>query len=329
MIKAVLVDDELLVLQLLERIVGEFNNIRIVGVFTDPEQALQEIPGLKPEVLFLDVDMPEMDGIELGTKLLESDIREDMAIVFVTAYEQYAIQAFKLNAIHYLLKPVDAASVDEALNRLHQKKGVQPPAINKGGEIHFFGPLHLRANGNSLDFLTAKIEELLALLIIHRDNGISKWRIIDVLWEESSIEKSQQNLHTMIFRLKKMLNHAGIRVGIHCRNSMYTIDLNGFYCDLVEFDRFLEQEVSRDESRIAVLEKMIALYKGDLFEGKDYLWCVHHRETYYRHFFNAVMEAAAYYIKNDQRDRLERLCHQVSHLLIEEDYALLPRKSVR
>lgn len=325
MIKAVLVDDEILVLRLLERILGETNDILIVGAYTDPEQALIEIPKLKPDVLFLDVDMPEMNGIELGTRIIEAEANEDMAMVFVTAYEQYAIHAFKLNAIHYILKPVDPDSVDEVLKRLYQKKGIEQTTLGDGGELHFFGPAHLRVNGKNLDVLTAKIEELLALLVIHRENGISKWRIIDVLWEESSIEKSQQNLYTMMFRLKKMLKNAGIKVDIHRRNSMYTIDINGVYCDLAEFDRFLQQEFKVDGDNVLQFEQMIALYKGDLFEGKDYLWCVHEREKYYRHLVELVTSVAAYYAKEKQTHRMVKLCQQVKPILMEEDYNQLIR----
>lgn len=318
--KAVLVDDEILVLRLLERILSESEDIQVIGTFTDPEQALLEIPELKPDVLFLDVDMPEMNGIELGTKLIESDANEDMAMVFVTAYEQYAIHAFKLNAMHYILKPVDAQSIDEVLKRLYQKKGMEQTTVKAGGEIHFFGPAHLRVNGKNLDFLTAKIEELLALLVIHRKNGISKWRIIDVLWEETSIEKSQQNLYTMMFRLKKMLKNAGIKVDIHCKNSMYTIDFKDVHCDLIEFDSMLEQEFKVDDNNILQFEQMIALYKGDLFEGKDYLWCVHEREKYYRHFVELVTSVATYYAKGNQDHLKGKLSQQVKPILMEEDY---------
>ena len=127
MIKAVLVDDEILVLNLLKKIISETNDIKIVGEFTDPEQALMEIPKLGPDVLFLDVNMPEMNGIELGTRLIESDATEDMAIVFVTAYERCAIYASKkVNAMHYILKPVDPDSVEEVVKKLNQKREIEP-----------------------------------------------------------------------------------------------------------------------------------------------------------------------------------------------------------
>ncbi|WP_047983397.1 response regulator [Ornithinibacillus californiensis] len=323
MIKAVLVDDEILALDLLNKVLSERQDIQIIAMFTDPEEALVEIPILQPNVLFLDVDLPVLNGIELGTRLIELDGNDNMSIVFVTAYEQYAIHAFKLNAIHYILKPVTPHSVDEVMSRIHLKRGVEEKASSDGGEICLFGPMHLKVNGGKVDFLTAKMEELLALLIMHREKGISKWRIIDVLWEDSTPDKSQQNLYTMIFRLKKKLKSAGVNAKIIYKNSMYTMDLKEVYCDIVEFDQLMEQELSVSEQNIAEFEKIISLYKGDLLEEKDYLWCVHDREKYYQHFVDVLMSMVNYYVKGNQRNRLEKLYHHAQPILIEEDYSLL------
>lgn len=324
MVNAVLVDDEILVLNLLEKIIRETTNIKVVGTFTDPEQALIEIPNLKPNVVFLDVDMPELNGIELGTRLIEADENGDMAIVFVTAYEKYAIQAFKLNAIHYLLKPVDPHSVDEVMKRLNQKRDLKPEKISNNGKINFFGSMHLRANGNKIDFLTTKVEELLALLIMHREKGINKWSIIDVLWEEACIEKSQQNLYTMMFRLKKSLRNAGIMVDVKSKNGIYRIVLTDVHCDLIEFDKFMKKQVKVDDDNLEQFERAISLYQGDLFEGKDYLWCINERERYYQDFVSLVKAVANYFEKNKKFDELEKLFHSVRHKVREEDLEQIP-----
>lgn len=326
MIKAVLVDDEILVLNLLKKIISETNDIKIIGEFTDPERALIEIPNLEPDVLFLDVDMPEMNGIELGTRLIESDANEDMAIVFVTAYEQYAIHAFKLNAIHYILKPVDPDSVEEVVKRLNPKREMEQTKVSDSGKINFFGPMHIRVNGNKIDFLTAKVEELLALLIMNRDKGISKWSIIDVLWEEASIEKSQQNLYTMMFRLKKLLRNAGIMVDVKSKNSIYRIVLKAVHCDLIEYDNFMDKKLKIDDHNLVEFERVISLYQGDLFEGKDYLWCINDREGYYQQFVNLVNLVINYYGQNKCFEPLEKLFHAVRHKVREEDYEQLTSK---
>lgn len=323
MFRVVLVDDEPLVLNLLERMMSERADINIVGKYIDPEKALEEIPKLGPDVVFLDIDMPELSGIELGTKLLEVVENKKMEIVFVTAYEQYAIHAFKLNAIHYILKPADTASIDEVIKRIYQKNKIDPPKVSGKGEINLLGHMHLRVNGQSLDFLTAKSEELLALLIINREKGISKWQIIDVLWEEASMDKSQQNLHTMIFRLKKKLRDAGIDVEIKYKNSIYAMDLKEVHCDLKEFDAFIGKKITIKEGNLPEFQKAISLYKGDLLAEKDYSWCVFDREKYYQVFFNIIMSVAAYYKKHKQLKLLDQLYYETRPLLIEEDYKLV------
>ncbi|MDV6378196.1 response regulator [Sporosarcina sp. GW1-11] len=318
MIKAVLVDDELLVLIHLEKIIGETNGMQVIGAFTDPEQALNEIPRLEPDVLFLDVDMPEMSGIELATTLMQAG-NEEMAIVFVTSYEQYAIHAFELNAIHYILKPVDRRSVDEVLKRVYKKRRMERKDISKNSEICLFGNMHLRINDHQTEFMTAKLEELFALLIMHREKGISKWQIIDILWEDSSMEKSQQNLYTMIFRLKKLLRTAGIVVDMVRKNGIYKIVLTDVHCDLIEFDKFINKKLEIDKHTLEEFEKNISLYQGDLFEGKDYIWCIHTIEGYYQQYVHLVKEVAKYYSKNECPDQLDKLFHTVKPIIREED----------
>lgn len=319
MIKAVLVDDEMLVLNYLEKVVGETTGIEVIGTFTDPELALIEIPRLEPDVLFLDVDMPEMNGMELGEKLIQLHHNDEMAIVFVTAYEQYAMHAFELNAIHYILKPVDKQSVEEVLNRVYKKKRITRDETITVGEICLFGNMHLRMNEYRTEFMTAKLEELLALLIMHRKNGISKWQIIDILWEEHSMEKSQQNLYTMIFRLKKTLKNAGIPVELERKNGMYKIMLPRVHCDLIAFDQFMDKKLTINSQNLEEFEKAISLYQGELFEGRGYIWCMSETESYYQQYVRLVHELANYHKENECVTQLRDLIDKTKSVIREED----------
>lgn len=320
MIKAVLVDDEILVLNYLEKIVGETNGMQVIGAFTDPELALIEIPRLEPDVVFLDVDMPELNGIELGTKLMQANCNEKMAIVFVTAYEQYAIHAFELNAIHYILKPVDRQSVDEILNRVYEKKRMDRRKISTDVQISLFGNMQFRVNDYDSEIMAAKLEELFALLILHKDMGISKWQIIDILWENSSLEKSQQNLYTMMFRLKKKLLNARIKVDIQSKNGIYKLKIDEIYCDVIEFDRLIPEDYLVNNVNLTKAERAIDLYHGDLLEQRDYLWCVPIRERYYQRFLLLVTAVASYYNENNDTNKLRKLHQDIKHLLMVEDY---------
>jgi two-component system, LytTR family, response regulator len=117
--KAFLVDDEPLAVTRLRRLLEETGRIEIAGSSSDPSHALAELRRLRPDVLFLDVEMPEISGFELLEQLGEPQ----PLVVFTTAYDQYALDAFKVNSIDYLLKPVEPAQLDRALNKLDRVLG--------------------------------------------------------------------------------------------------------------------------------------------------------------------------------------------------------------
>ncbi|CAM1334422.1 LytR/AlgR family response regulator transcription factor [Tenacibaculum aestuariivivum] len=115
MLKAVIVDDELKAIQGLSWELSNFNNdIKIIETFTDPEEAIVYIDNNSIDCLFLDIDMPTMDGFQL----LERLKKKDFAVVITTAYNEYAIKALKSEAIDYLLKPVDSDDLEATLNRV-------------------------------------------------------------------------------------------------------------------------------------------------------------------------------------------------------------------
>ena len=121
-LRVYVVDDEVLALRRLERLLRESGRVEIVGSSSDPLQAIKEIEALAPEALFLDIQMPELTGFELLAQLSLEPL-----VVFATAYDQYALQAFEVNSIDYLLKPVDLPALDRALTKLERMARGQSP----------------------------------------------------------------------------------------------------------------------------------------------------------------------------------------------------------
>lgn len=118
MIRALIVDDEPLARQGIRSFLSEETDVNIVGECADGAEAVESIGRLRPELLFLDVQMPRLNGFQV----LEALKPEEMPVVlFTTAYDEHAIRAFEVNAIDYLLKPFKPARFRKALNRARQQ----------------------------------------------------------------------------------------------------------------------------------------------------------------------------------------------------------------
>lgn len=123
--KALLIDDERLARNELRRLLAAHADIEIIGEAVDVEDAVEKIGALKPALLFLDVQMPGADGFSLLERL-EPPLP---AVIFTTAYDEFAVKAFEFNALDYLLKPVDPNRLISALERLRSREAAASAAL--------------------------------------------------------------------------------------------------------------------------------------------------------------------------------------------------------
>ncbi|HWX56451.1 MAG TPA: LytTR family DNA-binding domain-containing protein [Verrucomicrobiae bacterium] len=129
--KALLVDDERLARSGLRRLLNSHDDVTVVGEAANADEALAQIRRLDPDVVFLDVEMPGRSGLEL----LE-DLEEVPAVIFTTAFQEYAVRAFEVSALDYLLKPIAADRLDEALDKA--RKIVGPKGAGPGRKQRVF-----------------------------------------------------------------------------------------------------------------------------------------------------------------------------------------------
>lgn len=122
MIRAYIVDDERLAVQRLTRLLHETGRVQIAGSTTDPEEALTALSREHVDVLFLDIQMPGLTGFELLEQLQRPPL-----VVFTTAYDAYALNAFETSAIDYLLKPIEVDRLRRALDKVERLAGQAQP----------------------------------------------------------------------------------------------------------------------------------------------------------------------------------------------------------
>lgn len=114
-LRAFLVDDEPLALARLTRLLERTGRVEVIGSATDPEDAVTALTSTPPDVCFLDIQMPRLNGFEILARLSVQP-----AVVFTTAHDQYALKAFSVNTVDYLLKPVDPQQLERALGRVER-----------------------------------------------------------------------------------------------------------------------------------------------------------------------------------------------------------------
>jgi two-component system LytT family response regulator len=126
--RAFLVDDEALALKRLQRMLAATKRVQVAGTSTDPVEAVPAILDAQPDILFLDIEMPGMTGFEMLTHL-----QPQPWVVFTTAYDRYALEAFGVNSVDYLLKPIEAAQLDRALDKIERllASAAAPPGMTE------------------------------------------------------------------------------------------------------------------------------------------------------------------------------------------------------
>lgn len=163
-LKCIAIDDEPLALELLKEYVSKFPVLKLVQTFTDAVAGAEFLRQHPVDLLFIDINMPDANGVELVRSLKERPI-----IIFTTAYKQYAVEGFELDAVDYLLKPIEfnrfARAVHKAVEYYRYKKGIQkeePEALFVRSEYQL-----IRIDLDDIEY----IESLEDYLKIHRSSG--------------------------------------------------------------------------------------------------------------------------------------------------------------
>ena len=140
-LKTLVVDDEPLATERLQLLLARIGGIDLVGTASDGESACRMADALRPDLLLLDIAMPGMDGIDVARELGRSGTRP--AVIFVTAFDQFAVSAFEVEAVDYLVKPVDPKRLERALERARdhlaqRREGSAPVAPAAGTYLDEF-----------------------------------------------------------------------------------------------------------------------------------------------------------------------------------------------
>lgn len=295
--RAIIVDDEKFSLNLMKRVISKNESIDIIGDFTSSEEALSSITQLLPDVIFIDVMMPYMDGIELAKKV--ENLNKDIQIVFISAYDKFAVDAFKVNAVNYILKPITEEELNITVKRLLRNKIEIKGKDNKKNNIQCLGgfKVYVSSGREVIKWPTSKVKELFAYFVYRNGKEIEKWKLCDILWPNTIPKKAEHSLHCTVYRLRKTLKDEGIENIVYYQDGSYKVDFSDFVCDLWQLEKFIKEDQIVNDENLERYNKMIHLYKGALFENEDYIWSIELGEKIDRHYIFMLKNIAKYYIK--------------------------------
>lgn len=228
--KILLVDDEELALEVLDQAVLDAAPDADITVADNVKDALDNAKKEEYDVAFLDIEMPEMDGITLASKLKE--IKPTTNVVFVTAFSEYAFQASKTYFSGYFVKPVTSDMVKEALGNLRF------PVEEAYGEfsVRCFGQFEVFYNDEPLVFKRKATKELLAYLIHLRGAAANTERLCETLWPDNEPGvKERSYMRHLIADLAKTLEKCGKGDAFIKERNAFAIKPSEINCDLFKF----------------------------------------------------------------------------------------------
>lgn len=297
-----LVDDEQSNLDELALILEEVCPHSTSQLCNSPTLAIEAVEVDSFDIAFLDIQMPGMTGLELA-ELINTQSPATV-IIFITAYNHYAAEAFDINAIDYVLKPLRRERVAKAIEKyaqLDRRKSQKKPELELS--VFAFGDNRLLCGQQEIRWNRGKTGELFWILLMNRGNRIHKEELCSMLWPEFSLRQALANLQVTLHRVRKELEcFERHHICIDYSSDRYCLQLGSGFYDVDEFNRLLEHNESP-----ADLHRAVSLYTGAFLGKTGWQWAEHEGERLRQKYLHALNELAGYYITSENYVAAEQL----------------------
>jgi len=323
--RVILLDDEHHALNYLEYQLLKIADVEIVGKYLNPFTGKEKILSEDVDIVFLDINLPEMNGVELAEQILEK--KPWLNIVFVTAYDNYAIQAFELNALDYVLKPVGTERLLKTVQRIQTRAG-EPSSnhllpITRPIQLKLFRYVLIESEGKQfapLRWRTARAQELFLYLLQHREQLVRKYALIELLWPEYEPSRAYSQLYTAVYHIRKTLEPFGSHFKISNSTDGYILNIENVSVDVEEWENQIRSGPPITGETIDNYEKLMELYTGDYLQEYDYWWAESERHRLKLLWLRTSFQMAEWYLScHLQKKAIEKyleICRR--HPLTEE-----------
>lgn len=310
--RVILIDDEKPALAHIEWLFERDGRLQVAAKFTSARDGIQDVRNTPAQIVFLDINMPGLNGLEAAEHI--RSINPDIRIVYITAYSEYAIEAFEHNALDYLLKPVHPERFKKTITRIMEdySRGKPENQPLPGRQVLCFKRLAFHDDGKtntSLRLRTLKAQELFAFLLHYKDQWVAKQQLLDTLWPDSDYEKAMMLLHTSVYQIRKLMKDWKVEALVEFALDSYRLTSNGLKLDVEQFELGVAaiRTIDTEQQRIAA-EQALSLYAGDYFEEHDFLWARQRRDELRAKYVRFVRSLIHYEMNaGHEQDALKRL----------------------
>lgn len=254
--RTIIVDDEFWSIEQFKIECEKINGVSLIGYFDNPLEALDFCEHNKVELALLDIEMPEINGIELAKRLRE--LSPQMVIVFVTAYDNYLSESIKIPADYYLLKPYTKEDIENVIVRAKLLTKRQEKRVR----ITTFGQFDVFIDGKPAKFNGKKVKELFALLVDKNGHPLNTEEAFSYLWEGEEYNNNTASKYRKLWaRLIEFLQENNLEDLINYEKGEKSLNVDKVECD---YFAFLNGETS-------AIKKFTFTYMSEYWWGENTL----------------------------------------------------------
>lgn len=274
----ILVDDEPAMHLIMRKMLVKLPEVRVAAAFTDTEDALAFLSDHDDiELAFVDISMPGESGIRFAS--LMGEWGNPMQIVFVTSHKEYALEAFELSVVDYLVKPVSQERLERTVNRaLAERRLPCSPALpdSRSGTgplvVTALGDVAVRSQAGRVKWASRRSAELFAYLLLRRGKRVPRSRVIADMFAGMTASGAAAYLNTTVQQLRQSLEPLGMRAVVRAENDEFELELYDASIDYEEFNSRAERLRTIEAADVEHALQIERLYTGDLFGDQAYVW---------------------------------------------------------
>ncbi|MBJ6359741.1 response regulator [Paenibacillus sp. GCM10012307] len=278
--KVILVDDEPAMHLIMRRMLNKLSGVEVSAAFTDTGSAAAYLREHHDIALaFVDISMPDEDGISFAARGGSGEFNAQ--IVFVTSHKDYALQAYELSVIDYLVKPVSQERLERTVNRMLAGRQALPQSGLQKSEgntaaaaVTMLGDVFVQSGAGRVKWISRKSAELFAYLLLYKGKRVPRTRLLEDIFGGMTQVNAENYLNTSVYQLRKSLEPLQLREAVHSINDGYMLELEDAVIDYEEFLSRVEQMRHIDPTNIEEAQHIERMYTGELFGDRAYVWAI-------------------------------------------------------